>query len=103
MSRIEKLQEFLKTSKEDNFLQHALALEYIKVGEDERARELFEIILKREPGYVGSYYHLGKLLERMNKQEEAIKIYEIGMLECKKVNDRHSYSELQAALDDLTE
>lgn len=101
MSRIEKLQEFLQASKEDSFLQHALALEYIKVGDDEKARELFDIILQREPCYVGSYYHLGKLLERMNKPEEAIEIYEIGILECKKINDRHAYSELQAALDDV--
>jgi len=100
-SRIEKLQEFLKANKEDSFLQHALALEFIKVGDDESAKNLFESILQREPGYTGSYYHLGKLLERTNKIEEAIKNYEKGMEECKKINDKHSYNELQGALEEL--
>ena len=41
MSRIEKLLEYMKTSGKDSFLQHALALEYIKVGDDDEARKLF--------------------------------------------------------------
>ena len=52
MDRIEKLKEFLKASPTDSFLQHALALEYIKLGNDEEARHLFEALLNREPGYV---------------------------------------------------
>lgn len=103
MSRIEKLQDLLKLSAEDSFLQHALALEYIKTGEETKAQSLFETILQREPGYVGSYYHLGKLLERLGKQADAINIYEKGMAECKKINDRHAYNELQGAYDDLTD
>ncbi|HQZ51386.1 MAG TPA: tetratricopeptide repeat protein, partial [Chitinophagaceae bacterium] len=72
MERIEKLKEFLQANPTDSFLQHALALEYIKKGNDEDARRLFEEILNREPGYVGSYYHLAKLLERMEQTDEAI-------------------------------
>ena len=102
MSRIEKLQELLQANAEDNFLQHALALEYIKIGNDEEAMGLFKRILKNDPGYVGSYYHLGKLMERMNMQGEAIEIYETGMAECKKQNDRHAYNELQGALEEIT-
>ena len=62
MDRIEKLKTFLESTPADSFLQHALALEYIKVGDDGEARKLFKEILLREPTYVGSYYHLGKLL-----------------------------------------
>ena len=35
MDRIQKLKEYMKTAETDSFLQHALALEYIKVGKDE--------------------------------------------------------------------
>ena len=63
MNRIEKLKEFLQQNEADDFIQHALALEYIKAGNDEEAKKLFNEILKREPTYIGSYYHLGKLLE----------------------------------------
>ena len=102
MSRIEKLKEMLIDSPKDSFLKHALALEYIKDGDDKIAQKLFEEVLQKEPGYVGSYYHLGKLLERTGNTEMATAIYERGILECKKQNDRHAMNELQAAYDDLT-
>ena len=103
MSRIEKLLDYLKTSGKDSFLQHALALEYIKEGHDEEARKLFNEILLREPTYVGSYYHLGKLLERVADFEKAVRIYKRGMEEAKRAGDTHSYNELQGALEDLEE
>lgn len=103
MSRIEKLLEYLKTNDKDSFLQHALALEYIKIGDDDEARKLFNDILLREPSYVGSYYHLGKLLERVADYDKAVRIYKRGMEEAKKANDTHSFNELQGALDDIEE
>lgn len=101
MERIEKLLEFLKDSPGDSFLQHALALEYIKAGNDADARRLFDEILMREPEYVGSYYHLAKLLERINEMEEAIITYNKGMEEAKKAGDNHAYNELRAALEEI--
>lgn len=101
MNRIEKLQEYLLASPKDSFLQHALALELIKVDRDGEAKILFEEILQREPGYVGSYYHLGKLLERLNDPLLAIQVYAKGMDEAKKAGDKHAYNELQGALEEL--
>ena len=101
MHRIEKLNGFLQASPNDSFLQHALALEYIKQGNDKEAEKLFDKILMREPGYVGSYYHLGKLLERNGETDKAITTYKRGMEETKKVADKHAYSELQGALEEL--
>lgn len=101
MDRINKLQEYLKATPNDNFLQHALALEYIKLGNDAEARALFEKILEADAAYVGSYYHLAKLLERNGENELAISWYEKGMAAAKQANDQHSYNELQAAYEDL--
>ena len=101
MERIQKIKTLLQSSPEDSFLRHALALEYIKLGEDTPAKELFENILRREPGYIGSYYHLAKLLERNTQSEEAIRIYEKGMEEARKVGDNHSYNELKSAYEEL--
>ncbi len=102
MDRIEKLKEFLKENPADSFLNHALALEYIKLGDDKQARGLFEAILQREPGYVGSYYHLAKLLERNNETDEAIKVYEKGMQMAKEAGDNHAFGELRGAYEELT-
>ena len=103
MGRIEKLLEYLEAGGKDSFLQHALALEYIKIGEDAKARELFDEILLREPGYVGSYYHLGKLLERAGEWDKATTIYRRGMEEAKKAGEDRSYNEMRGALEEIEE
>jgi Tfp pilus assembly protein PilF len=102
MERIEKLKEFLRSSPADNFLKHALALEYIKINDDGKARQLFEDILSTSPDYIGSYYHLAKLLERNGDTAGAIYWYEKGMTAAKEAKDQHAYNELQAAYEDLT-
>jgi Tfp pilus assembly protein PilF len=99
---MEKIMQMLTENPDDSFLQHALALEYIKLGKDCEARLMFENILKREPGYIGSYYHLAKLLERIGETDEAIKVYEKGMEEARKAGDNHSLSELRSAFEELT-
>lgn len=102
MDRIEKLKEFLRQDPTDSFAQHALALEYIKAGNDAEAQRLFEEILNRDPGYTGSYYHLAKLLERMGNTAFAIAWYEKGMEQAKKAGELHAYNELRSAFEELT-
>ena len=99
--RIEKINELLKKMPADSFLKHALALEYIKIGNDAQARALFEEILSRDENFVGSYYHLGRLLERNNENKLAIKWYEKGMQVAKEANEMRTYNELQNAYEDL--
>ena len=101
--RVEKLQAFLKATPNDCFLNHALALEYVKAGDEENARKHFELNLNNDSGYVATYYHLGKLLQRIGDDAAAISIYEKGMEQAKAAKDMHSYSELQAAYEDLVD
>lgn len=101
MDRILKLKEYLANSPQDSFLQHALGLEYIKLGDDEQAEIYFKNLLNENPAYVGTYYHFGKLLERAGNTEAAIAMYETGMKQAKSAGDMHAYSELQAAQEDL--
>ncbi len=102
MERIEQLRKFLQESPNDSFLKHALALEHVKLGDDETARQLFEELLAANPGYVGSYYHLGKLFERMDDSEAAVAWYEKGMQVAKEKGKQHAYGELRGALEELT-
>jgi Tfp pilus assembly protein PilF len=99
--RIEKLKAYLKDTPRDSFLNHALALEYVKTGDEENARKHFEINLEHDPAYVATYYHLGKLLERIGEREAAITTYERGMEQAKAAKDMHSYNELQGVYEDL--
>lgn len=102
MDRIEQLQKFLEQNPNDSFLKHALALEYIKLGDDETARGLFEELLANDPGYVGSYYHLGKLFERNGNEQKAIEWYEKGMHMAKEKGEQHAFGELRGAWEELT-
>ena len=100
MDRIEKLKEYLQKTPADSFLQHALALEFIKIGRDDEAGELFTEILAREPNYVGTYYHLARLQERRGQHIEALETYEKGMEAAKAAEDKHAFSELLMARDE---
>lgn len=101
VDRINKLKEFLNANPSDRFVQHALALEMIKAGNDAAARTLFEDILNGDPAYIGSYYHLAKLLERTGHRDLALDWCEKGMNAAKSASDQHAYQELQAAFEDL--
>ncbi|PZP49447.1 MAG: hypothetical protein DI598_07790 [Pseudopedobacter saltans] len=100
-NRIERIKEMLKANPEDSFLLHALALEYIKIGEKENAKNTFEFLLDKNPNYVGSYYHIAKLMEDLQDKDAAIHWYEKGMVIAKQLNERHAYNELQSAYEEL--
>lgn len=101
MDRIEKLKEFLLAEPDDPFLKHALALEYMKIGEVGMARRLLEEVLTKDAGAVGSYYQLGKLLEGMGEVQLAMEWYEKGMAAAKAAGEPRAYNELQSAYDEL--
>lgn len=101
MNRIDQLKAYLEESPEDAFLNYALATEYVGLGDDDKAADIFRTLLEKHPDYIATYYHLGKLLERKAAKEEAILIYEKGIEKAKKSGERHSLSELQSALLEL--
>ena len=103
MDRVKKLVEMLRDNPDDSFLQHALALEHLKMGEEESARQLFENVLKNDPLYTGSYYHLALLYIRTGEKELALQTFEKGMEACRQTGDKHALSELRMAYDDFAE
>jgi len=103
MDRINKLNDMLIQSPNDCFLLHALGLEYAKIGEIDKALLAFHHVITSDKNYVGTYYHLAKTFEKINRLEEAIHMYEQGIIIASHVNDKHAQNELQMALDDLTD
>jgi len=100
-SRIEQLQEFLKDDINDSFLKYALALEYVRVKENDTARDCFLKLIKDDENYVASYYQLGKLYESLNDIEKAMGIYKNGIEIAKKIKDAKTLLELQEAYNML--
>ena len=95
-NRLEKLLEFLQNEPEDEFLLYALATEYLRLNETDKALQYYETLVNNHPNYVGTYYHLGKLYEALSRKPDAISTYEKGMEVAKKKRDNHAFSELQA-------
>src|ERR1700761_7413419 len=96
-SRLEKLLEFLKNEPNDEFLQYALATEYLRLDDKQTALNYYEGLVANHPNYVGTYYHLGKLYEALNRKDDAIATYESGMKVARAARDNHAHAELQAA------
>jgi tetratricopeptide (TPR) repeat protein len=101
-NRLEKLLEFLQNEPEDEFLLYALATEYLRLNETDKALQYYENLVNNHPDYVGTYYHLGKLYEALNRKPNAISTYEKGMEVAKRKRDNHAFSELQAVYREAT-
>ncbi|MCX8212719.1 MAG: tetratricopeptide repeat protein [Lewinella sp.] len=97
MSRKVHIQAMLADSPTDAFLRFALAKEHEKEGDDAGAKEIYEALVADQPEYVGTYYHLGKTMERLEEQAEAWRIYSEGIAITKRVGERHAMSELAGA------
>ncbi|RCH56021.1 tetratricopeptide repeat protein [Mucilaginibacter hurinus] len=95
--RLEKLLEFIKNEPNDEFLKYALATEYLRLNETDKALNYYEDLVNNHPNYTGTYYHLGKLYEALNRKDDAIHTYQTGMKITREKRDMHAFSELQAA------
>lgn len=98
MDRLEALKEFYETDPTDSFTRFALAQEYLKRGEVDEAVAFFEGLVEDDPGYVGTYYHLGKLYEQTGRMEDARQTYRRGIEVAQQARDAHARAELQDAL-----
>jgi len=102
ISRLEKLLEFIKNEPDDPFLKYALATEYLRINDTDKALSYYEDLTANHRDYVGTYYHLGKLYEALDRPDDAIKTYETGMEVARDQKDNHAFSELKGVYDELT-
>jgi tetratricopeptide (TPR) repeat protein len=95
--RLSKLFEFLEADPNDSFILYAIATEYNVSNDAANALKYYLQLTEKHPDYVGTYYHLGKLYEKLEQKEEAIKVYQTGMQAARSKRDMHALSELQGA------
>src|SRR2546427_1283152 len=93
------LKSFLKDNPNDSFLRYALALEYIKLGQNDEAVREFEAVRNTDPEYVPTYYQLGQLYQKLGQKHDAEKTFRTGIAVATKAGDEHTRSELEAALE----
>jgi tetratricopeptide (TPR) repeat protein len=101
--RLELLKQMLASTPGDAFTLFALAKEYEKNGDTEQALSHYLRLYRESPEYVGLYYHLGKLYEKLDRHEEAVAVYKQGRMEARKAGDQHSFNELNGALIQISD
>lgn len=101
MDRISRLKAFIDQYPADMFSRHALAMELLKVEQFHEALEAMISLLATDENHSGTYYHLAKLYEQLGDHENAIKIYEKGIVIAAKVKAENDLRELKGALSQL--
>lgn len=100
-STIKTLARNIQANPDDSFSKFALALEFLKKNNLQRAKLLFEDIYRSDPAYVGVYYHLGKLYERLDHLDKAKTMYNEGIDIASNQDEHRTQKELQEALAQL--
>lgn len=101
MDRLKALLAFYEEDPQDAFTRFALASEYLKAQNVDKALEFFEGLVQDIPSYVGTYYHLGKLYQSIDRNDDAQRVYEQGIEKATEARDLHARAELQDALLNL--
>jgi predicted Zn-dependent protease len=99
--RIEKLKALIAQDPTDSFSHYALALEYAGINEPLTAIEILEALIERDPKYLAAYQQLGQQLGKLNKTQEAKKVYRAGIDLAAEVHDEKTEKELREELEDL--
>lgn len=95
--RLQQLLKFLEESPNDAFILFAVAKEYEGLHDNKNALSYYLQLKEKDPDYVGTYYHLGKLYEQLEEFKTAFFTYKLGMEIARKIGDQHSLSELAGA------
>lgn len=97
MSRLAQLQNMLAESPDDSFLLFAVAKEYETADDLEQALAFYTQLVEKDADYVGTYYHLAKLYEKIEQPERALETYAQGMDVARRIGDQHALAELSSA------
>ena len=95
--RLQQLLSLLKNNPNDSFILFAIAKEYENLADSKTALKYYLKLTEHDKMYVGTYYHLGKLYEKMNEPGQAFSTYKTGMEVAKSLDDLHAFNELAGA------
>lgn len=95
------LEQMVAQKPDEPFPRYGLAMEYAKRERLEEAWGLFEGLIEKNPDYVATYLMAGNLLVRMDRKDEAARVFDKGLAAAQAAGDGHAYSELEAARAEL--
>jgi predicted Zn-dependent protease len=99
IDRIIILNEYIQDDPLDPFNYYALALEYLKLDEPDKAQVQMEYLYKNHPEYLPNYYHFAQYLYGLGNSIKANQVAEEGMKVARNANDHHTLNELRGLAD----
>ena len=96
--RIEQIRQMLAQEPNDEFLQYALAMEYMSVSDWKQAIAILEKIVASNSSYLAAYYQLGKCFEAEGNTEQALKTYQAGVTVAEAQKNTKTANELKEAI-----
>lgn len=96
--RLEQLLHFHEENPEDTFVLFALAREYLKLDEANKAISYYEKVLVIDENYVGAYYHKGLLLGELGRVEDALACLRLGLVKAEEQNSPREKAEILQAI-----
>jgi len=99
--RIQRLKEMLGQDPNDSFSRYALALEYAGIREFQSAIDELETVIQRDPKYLAAFHQLGQILGRLNRTQEAKKIYRQGIDLAQELGEEKEAKEMREELEEL--
>ena len=91
---ISTLEKLLGTPRDGPLLRYSLGVEHAKAGDAERAAEYLRDALQRDPLYSAAWKLLGKTLQDLHRNEEALEAYRQGIEAARKKGDRQAEKEM---------
>lgn len=99
--RIERIEQMLKESPEDQFLRYSLAMELRKQGESDRCTELFRGLIADDPPHVPAFLMLAQYLVEHDHSDKAQKVLAEGIQVATRLGDQHAAGEMSELLSVL--
>lgn len=95
--RLKILEKYVEEEPNDPFNHYALALEYQKLG-DERASSQFDFLIKTFCDYLPSYYTYGMYLGDHDNWQNALEIFQKGLVVAQAQCNEKAQKELKGAI-----
>ncbi len=88
------LEKLLGTPRDGALLQFSLGMEYLKIGNTEKATEYLRQAVARDPGYSAAWRALGKALEAAGRPADSLAAYRSGIAAAQKTGDKQAEKEM---------
>ena len=97
-SRLEQLELLARKDPGDPFVQYAIALEYVSSNRLEEAAGSLERLMEAAPDYTAGYHQAGRVYEKLDRDDEARRCYERGIVVAQRQGDAKDLDEMREAL-----